>query len=149
MGKAGSACILQCMPSNPFQIWFPTPPHGPPQSPHNGGQGAANRVRIRTAVGHPLPGLLQAFWEATLGSPACLPRRVPPHHKLRFAHQDLHPPHHLHNMTWHEDTLHAMNRTLEANPALFIFHIHAIVHSHMHMRLACGLLHAIHAYAHP
>ena len=33
---------------------------------------------------------------------------------LRFADQDLHPPHHLHSMTWHENTLHAMQLPLES-----------------------------------
>ena len=66
---------------------------------------------------------------------------------LRCAVQDLHPPHHLHNITWHEDMLHAMHLPLESIRAPFKFHIHAILTPHM--RMTCGLLHAIHTCHHP
>ena len=144
MVTEGSSCIFQCMPSTTFQIWFITLCHGPTSSPHDGGHGPASRVRIRTAGGNPLPGLLRGFQEWTVSTSARLSRRVRPPINLRFALRDLHPPHHLHNMTWHENMLHAMHLPLESIRAPFKFHIHAILTPHMRI----GLLHAIHAHAH-
>ena len=56
------------------------------------------------------------FSDSDFGQPCLLPTEGADA-TLRFADRDLHPPHHSHTMTWHEDTLHDMNLTLEANPA--------------------------------
>ena len=68
------------------------------------------------------------------------------HPTLRFAHRDMHPPHHLHHMACVMSVVIAVKSTVVVKSALFELHVHAILHSYMLM--TCGLLHAIHAHAH-
>ena len=77
---------------------------------------------------------------------ADMPPTPLPHPTLRFPHQDMHPPHHSHNMACNMVNAQGMNLSALVIFASFELHIHAILHSHMPM--ICGLLHAIHAHDH-
>ena len=70
----------------------------PGANPHNGRQSAA-----RFASGCLGIDFGSAGTPPTQGAPP----------NLRFALRDLHPPHHLHNMTCHENTAHAMHLPVE------------------------------------
>ena len=65
------------------------------------------------------------------------------HPTLRFAHRDMHPPHHLHHMACVMSVVIAVKSTVVVKSALFELHVHAILHE-SHMLMTCGLLHACH-----
>ena len=98
MEKAGSACILQCMPSTTFLIWFPTPPHSPSQSPHHGGPMPASRPPSGNRGLVPLACLCRAF-RSRLWACVHAPRTSPtPNPKVSTARHTHPPPSASHGM---------------------------------------------------
>ena len=127
----------------PNLVSHPTP--GPISKPTPWRTWASKRAAFGQQRARAADPFVPAFSEADFGQP-CLPPTQGAHSTLRFAHRDTHPPHHSHTMACEIDALGAMLLPLRAKFTLFESHIHAILHSHM--RLTCGLLHAIHAHDH-
>ena len=103
-------------------------------------QAAFGQQRAR-AAGLFVPGFSEAGFDQADTPPHC---PAPP--KLSSAPLDTIMKHHLHDMACVMSVVIAVKSTVVVRSALFELHVHAILHSCMLM--TCGLLHAIHAYAH-
>ena len=122
----------------PRPISKPTPWRTPASK-----QAAFGQQRAR-AAGLFVPGFSEAGFDQ-----ADTPPTEGAHPTLRFAHRDMHPPHHLHHMACVMGVVIAVKSTVVVKSALFELHVHAILHSSDScMLMTCGLLHAIHAHDH-
>ena len=104
------------------------------------------RPDANRACGCPLLGQIAAAICRCHFGQVCTPPTHPPPQTLRFPRPDTLIPHHLHHMACVMSVVIAVKSTVVVKAALFELHVHAILHSYMLM--TCGLLHAIHAFAH-
>ena len=95
----------------PNLVSHPTP--GPISKPTPWRTWASKRAAFGQQRARAADPFVPAFSEADFG-PRCTPPTQGAVPTLRFADRDMHPPHHSHSMTWHENTLHAMQLPLES-----------------------------------
>ena len=82
-------------------------------------QAAFGQQRARAA------GLFVLAFLSTDFGQVCTPPTPLPHPTLRFPHQDMHPPHHSHNMACNMVNAQGMNLSALVIFASFEFHMHA------------------------
>ena len=104
------------------------------------------RSDANRACGCPLLGQIAAAISRCHFGQVCTPPTHLAPQTLRVARLDMCIPHHLHHAACHVSVVIATNLLVVVKFPLSNFRFHAILHSHM--RMTCGLLHAIHACDH-